>query len=198
MVPKGEDLAFTAALHELPVPARDLLAVPVHSADMAKNQRLLVLKVLHERQTTVADNIILKGTALSNERETEEERKEDRERAVALRYQKQGGGVIKGGPPLCVVSYRLDSLWTFLQLPYLSNATAAELNGSWVTTWFTCAKAAHAQLGPEVRGDSGRPTDRAYGARALEARSHTVAEADERGLPGCGALALHTRLPRVP
>ena len=95
MVPKGEDLAFTAALHELPVPARDLLAVPVHSADMAKNQRLLVLKVLHERQTTVADNIILKGTALSNERETEEERKEDRERAVALRYQKQGGGSSK-------------------------------------------------------------------------------------------------------
>ena len=95
-VPKGEDLAFTAALHELPEQARDLLAVPVNSADMAKNQRLLVLQVLHERQTTVADNIILQGTALSNERETEEERKEDRERAVALRYQKQGG--LRGKP----------------------------------------------------------------------------------------------------
>ena len=58
-LPKGNDLAFTMALHELPVQARDLLAVPVHSADMAKNQRLHVLKVLHERQTTVADNIIL-------------------------------------------------------------------------------------------------------------------------------------------
>jgi len=57
---------------------------------MATNQRLHVLKVLHERQTTVADNIILQGTPLSCERETEEERKEDRERAVALRYQKQG------------------------------------------------------------------------------------------------------------
>ena len=78
-VPKGADLAFTAALHELPEQARDLLAVPVNPADMAKNQRLLVLQVLHERQTTVADNIILQGTALSNERGTEEERKEDRE-----------------------------------------------------------------------------------------------------------------------
>ena len=85
---------------------------------------------------------------MSNERETEEERKEDRERAVALRYQKQGG-FIKGGPQLCVVSHRLDSLWTFLQIPYLANATAAKLNGSWDTTWFTWAKAGHAQLGPE-------------------------------------------------
>ena len=49
VVPKGEDLAVTAALHELPAPARVLLAVPVHAADMAKNERLLVLKVLHER-----------------------------------------------------------------------------------------------------------------------------------------------------
>ena len=85
---------------------------------------------------------------MSCERETEEERKEDRERAVALRYQKQGG-LIKGGPQLCVVSHRLDSLWTFLQVPYLNNATAAEFNGSWGTIWFTWAKAGHAQLGPE-------------------------------------------------
>ena len=132
VVPKGEGLAFTAALHELPVPARDLLAVPVNPADMAKDQRLLVLQVLHERQTTVSDNIILQGTALSNERDTEE----DRERAVALRYQKQGD-FVKGGAQLCVVSHRLDSLWTFLQVPYLNNATAADLNGSWDTTWFT-------------------------------------------------------------
>ena len=147
-VPKGEDLAFTAALHELPEQARDLLAVPVNTADMAKNQRLLVLQVVQLRQTTVADNIILQGTALSNERETEEERKEDAERAAALRYQKQGD-FVKGGPQLCVVSHRLDSLWTFLQIPYLANAIAAELNGSWDTTWFTWAKAGHAQLGPE-------------------------------------------------
>ena len=50
---------------------------------------------------------------MSCERETEEERKEDRERAVALRYQKQRD-FIKGGLQLCVVSHRLDSLWTFL------------------------------------------------------------------------------------
>ena len=31
-IPKGEDLAFTAALHELPEKARDLLAVPVPRA----------------------------------------------------------------------------------------------------------------------------------------------------------------------
>ena len=49
-VPKGEELAFTAALHELPESARDLLAVPVNPADMAKNQRLLVLQVLQLRQ----------------------------------------------------------------------------------------------------------------------------------------------------
>jgi len=61
-----------------------------------------VLQVVQLRQTTVADNIILQGTALSNERETEEERKEDAERAAALRYQKQGD-FIKGGPQLCVV-----------------------------------------------------------------------------------------------
>ena len=76
---------------------------------------------------------------MSCERETEEERNEGRERAVALRYQKQRG-VIKGGHQLCVVSHRLDSLWAFLQVPYLNNATAAELNGSWDTTWFTGAK----------------------------------------------------------
>ena len=104
--------------------------------------------MLQLRQTTVADNIILQGTALSNERETEEERKEDQERATALRYQKQGD-FIKGGPQLCVVEIRLESLWTFLQVPYLNNATAAKLNGSWDTTWFTWAKAANAQLGPE-------------------------------------------------
>ena len=56
-----------------------------------------MLQVLHERQTTVSDNIILLGTALSNERETEEERKEDSERVVALRYQKQGGFTKGGG-----------------------------------------------------------------------------------------------------
>ena len=69
---KGNDLAFMIALHELPMSARDLLAVPVNPADMAKNQRLHVLKVLHERQTTVAGNSILQGTALSSERETED------------------------------------------------------------------------------------------------------------------------------
>ena len=57
--------------------------------------------------------------------------------------------MIKGGPQLCVVSHRLDSLWTFLQEIYLNNATAAELNGSWDTTWFTWSKAGHAELGPE-------------------------------------------------
>jgi hypothetical protein len=147
-VKKGEDLMFTAALHELPEQARDLLAVPVNPADMAKNKRLLVLQVLQLRQTTVADNIIIQGTALSNERETEEERKEDEERATALRWQKQGD-FIKGGPQLCVVTHRLDSLWTFLQIPYSATATAAKLNGSWDTTWFTWAKSGHAQLGPE-------------------------------------------------
>ena len=63
-LPKGNDLAFTKALRELPVSARNLLAVPVNPADMAKNQRLHVRKVLHERQTSVAGNIILQGTAL--------------------------------------------------------------------------------------------------------------------------------------
>ena len=36
-------------------------------------------------------------------------------------------------------------------MPYLNNATAAELKGSWDTAWFTWAKAAHAQLGPECK-----------------------------------------------
>ena len=67
-LPKGNDLAFTTALHEMLVTARDLLAVPVNPADMAKNQRLLVLKVMHERQTTVADNITLQGAASKQRR----------------------------------------------------------------------------------------------------------------------------------
>ena len=171
---------FTAALHELPEQARDLLAVPVNSADMAKNQRLLVLQVLHERQTTFADNIILQGTALSNERETEEERKRDRERAVLQRYQKQGD-FITGGAQLCIVPHRLDSLWTFLQIPYLANATAVELNGSWDTTWFTwdVGEGRPCAAGAGVRDDSGCSGDRADGARALGTRSRTLAEPDE-------------------
>ena len=48
-----------------------------------------------------------------------------------------------------MVSHRLASLWTFLQVPYLNNATAEELIRSWDTTWFTWAKAGHAQLGLE-------------------------------------------------
>ena len=35
-------------------------------------------------------------------------------------------------------------------------------------------------------------------ARGTQAAGGDAAEADERGLPGCGALALHARLPRVP
>ena len=62
---------------------------------------------------------------------------------------KSRGTSSKGDLQLCVVTHRLDSLWTFLQIPYLTNATAAKLNRSWDTTWFTWVKAGHAQLGPE-------------------------------------------------
>ena len=75
----SDERAFSAAVESLPEAARSLMSVPVFPADMARNHRLHVLKVLHERQTTIADNIILKGTVLSNDRETEEQRAEDRE-----------------------------------------------------------------------------------------------------------------------
>ena len=147
-VPKADDEAFTAAVRALPDAARDLLSVTVFPADLARNRRLHVLKVLHERALTVADNIIIKGTVLSNERETDEQRAEDRERAVALNHAKRGD-LIKGGPHICVVTHRLDSVWTFLQVPYRVNATAAALNGSWDTTWFTWSKAVETFLGTD-------------------------------------------------
>ena len=48
--------------------------------------------------------------------------------------------------------------------------TAAELNGSWDTTWFTWAKAGHAQLGPECEVTPGAqqivPMVRVHSSRA--------------------------------
>jgi hypothetical protein len=98
----SDEQVFLAAVRGLPEAARALLCVPVFPADMARNHRLHVLKVLHERQTTMADNIIIKGTVLSNDRETEEQRAEDRERAAASRHTAQGD-FVKGGPHICVV-----------------------------------------------------------------------------------------------
>ena len=145
---KASDAVFKKALEELPEAARELLNMPVHPNDLMKNQRLHVLKALAERSIALADNIILQGTVLSSERETDEQRAEDKERAAALRYLGQGD-LVKGGPQCCVVTHRLDSLWTFLQIPYRHNQTAAVLNGSWDTAWLTWAKVAEARLGKE-------------------------------------------------
>jgi hypothetical protein len=146
--------AFLAAVRGLPTAARELLCVPVFPADMARNHRLHILKVLHERQTTIADSIILNDTVLSNDRETEEQSAADRERVAALRHTAQRD-CIKGGPHIYVVTHRLESLWTFLQVPYRKNAIAPEPNGSWDTTWFTWAKATEALQGPESEAIAG-------------------------------------------
>ena len=134
--------------------------------------------------------------ALSSERETEEELKEHRERAVALRYQKQGY-LIKGGTRLCVFSHRLGSLWT------LSSSALSEQRNSGLVEWVVghdlvyVGESGPSAARPRMRDDSVCSADRVDGARAVEAHSHTLAEANERRLPGCGALAFHSRLSRV-
>ena len=85
---------------------------------------------------------------LAGEREGEEQKAEDRERAKNI-AELRVGDVLGGGPQLCVVAYKLDNIWTFLQVPYRSGKVAADVNGVWDSAFMTWAEVAESQLGAE-------------------------------------------------
>ena len=140
--------AFEAGFAALADEARHLCAIPVHHLDLARNTRLLPLSLVYDAATVAGDNILIKGTVLAGEREGEEQKAEDRERAKSI-AKLRVGNVLAGGPQLCVVAYKLDSIWTFLQVPYSSGKVAADINGIWDTAFMTWAEVAESQLGAE-------------------------------------------------
>ena len=140
--------AFEAGFAALDDEARHLCAIPVHHLDLARNTRLLPLSLVYDAATVAGDNILIKGTVLAGEREGEEQKAEDRERAKNI-AKLRVGDVLVGGPQLCVVAYKLGSIWTFLQVPYRSGKVAADINGIWDTAFMTWAEVAESQLGAE-------------------------------------------------
>ena len=140
--------AFEAGFAALADEARHLCAIPVHHLDLARNTRLLPLSLVYDAATVAGDNILIKGTVLAGEREGEEQKAEDRERAKNI-AKLRVGDVLVGGPQLCVVAYKLGSIWTFLQVPYRSGKIAADINGIWDTAFMTWAEVAESQLGAE-------------------------------------------------
>ena len=140
--------AFEDGFAALSDEARHLCAIPVHHSDLARNTRLLSLSLVYDSATVAGDNILIKGTVLAGEREGDEQKAEDRERAKSI-AKIRAGDVIAGGPQLCVVSHKLDSLWTFLQVPYSVGKVAAEVNGVWDSAFMTWAEVAESQLGAE-------------------------------------------------
>ena len=140
--------AFEAGFAALADEARHLCAIPVHHLDLARNTRLLPLSLVYDAATVAGDNILIKGTVLAGEREGEEQKAEDRERAKNI-AKLRVGDVLVGGPQLCVVAYKLGSIWTFLQVPYRSGKVAADINGIWDTAFMTWAEVAESQLGAE-------------------------------------------------
>ena len=142
----GED--FAAAFAALDDEARHLCAIPVHHLDLARNTRLLPLSLVYDAATVAGDNILIEGTVLAGEREGEEQKAEDRERAKNI-AKLRVGDVLGGGPQLCVVAYKLGNIWTFLQVPYRTGKVAADVNGVWDTAFMTWAEVAESQLGAE-------------------------------------------------
>ena len=140
--------AFEAGFAALADEARHLCAIPVHHLDLARNTRLLPLSLVYDAATVAGDNILIKGTVLAGEREGEEQKAEDRERAKNI-AKLRVGDVLVGGPQLCVVAYKLGSIWTFLQVPYRSGKVAADINGIWDTAFMTWAEVAESQLGAD-------------------------------------------------
>ena len=94
------------------------------------------------------DNILIKGAVLAGEREGEEQKAEDRERAKNI-AKIRVGDVIGGGPQMCVVAYKLGNIWTFLQVPYRTGKVADDVNGIWDSAFMTWAEVAESQLGAE-------------------------------------------------
>ena len=85
-----EGQAFKEAWVELDPEARRLASVPVYAQDLARCPRLLALDLVYSRLTEEADNILIKGTSLAGDRESEEQRSEDRERRADLAKLQKG------------------------------------------------------------------------------------------------------------
>ena len=143
---KGE--AFKEAWVELDPEARCLASVPVYAQDLARCPRLLALDLVYGRLAEVADSILIKGTSLAGDRESPEQRSEDRDRRANLATL-QKGNVVEAGPQICVVQYRLASFWVFAMVPYQSGTVASSVNGVWDEAWRTWAKVAEFSLGVE-------------------------------------------------
>ena len=143
---EGEE--FLLAWAELDPEARRLASVPVHSLDLARCPRLLALDLVYSKLTEAGDNLLIEGTSLAGDRETEDQRNEDRARAKLVEKLRQGD-VITGGPQICVVQHRLSSFWVFAQVPYQSGSVASSVNGVWDSAWRTWAAVAEMQLGEE-------------------------------------------------
>ena len=79
-----EGEASKEAWVELDPEARRLASVPVYAQDLARCPRLLALDLVYGRLAEVADSILIKGTSLAGDRESPEQRSEDRERRANL------------------------------------------------------------------------------------------------------------------
>ena len=142
----GEE--FVAAWAALDSEARRLASVPIYAQDLARCPRLLALDVVYSKLTEEADNILIKGTSLEGDRESEEQRNEDRQRSLDLAKLRKGN-VIEAGPQICIVNVRLASFWVFAMVPYQSGPTASKVNGVWDEAWRTWALVAEFSLGEE-------------------------------------------------
>jgi hypothetical protein len=142
----GEE--FVAAWAALDSEARRLASVPIYAQDLARCPRLLALDVVYSKLTEEADNILIKGTSLEGDRESEEQRNEDRQRSLDLAKLRKGM-VIEAGPQICIVNVNLASFWVFAMVPYQSGPTASKVNGVWDEAWKTWALVAEFSLGEE-------------------------------------------------
>ena len=142
----GEE--FVAAWAALDSEARRLASVPIYAQDLARCPRLLALDVVYSKLTEEADNILIKGTSLEGDRESEEQRNEDRQRSLDLAKLRKGN-VIEAGPQICIVNVNLASFWVFAMVPYQSGPTASKVNGVWDEAWKTWALVAEFSLGEE-------------------------------------------------
>ena len=67
-----EGQAFVDAWAELNPEARRLASVPIYAQDLARCPRLLALDLVYSKLTEEADNILIKGTSLAGDRESED------------------------------------------------------------------------------------------------------------------------------
>ena len=189
------DKEFLRMYRALPEAARSLVEVPVYPADLARNHCLNVLSALADRISAAGDDLIRQGTILSEYRESETQRQQDRERAKSIAKLRQGD-LISAGPQICVVDYSLATAYDFLQILYLSGKVASAINGDWDSTWYLWAEVvalfSESQLGKECDIKSGCRADREdYSAGRMHRRRPVVRSATRR-LRSSGALLLYS------